>query len=138
MSYIALHISDNFCRKTTMTFIHYFSDFLRKQVSFKPLSKLNKIRIININPIILIFFVVFSSVVFFSISNFVAKKNIEEQKNISSVTKSSEFSIFTKYLVSKITSPYKEVNYQIKKSLSMQRLFFLKDSLIAYDKWTLL
>ena len=105
-----------------MTFIHIFNDFLKKQFSFKPLSKLNKIKIININPIILISFVVFSSIIFFSISNFVAKKNIEEQKNISSVTKSSEFSIFTKYLVSKITSPYKEVNYQIKKNDSIERI----------------
>ena len=105
-----------------MTFIHIFNDFLKKQFNFKPLSKLNKIKIININPIILISFVVFSSIVFFSISNFVAKKNIEEQKNISSVTKSSEFSIFTKYLVSKITSPYKEVNYQIKKNDSIERI----------------
>ena len=105
-----------------MTFIHIFNDFLKKQFSFKPLSKLNKIKIININPIILISFVVFSSIIFFSISNFVAKKNIEEQKNISSVTKSSEFSIFTKYLVSKITSPYQEVNYQIKKNDSIERI----------------
>ena len=105
-----------------MTFIHIFSDFLKKQFSFKSLSKLNKIKIININPIILISFVVFSSIVFFSISNFVAKKNIEEQKNISSVTKSSEFSIFTKYLVSKITSPYEEVNYLIKKNDSIERI----------------
>ena len=114
-----------------MTFIHIFNDFLKKQFSFKPLSKLNKIKILNINPIILISFVVFSSIVFFSISNFVAKKNIEEQKNISSVTKSSEFSIFTKYLVSKITSPYKEVNYQIKKNDSIERI--LKNFNIKLD-----
>ena len=105
-----------------MTFIHIFSDFLKKQFNFKPLIKLNKIKIININPIILISFVVFSSIAFFSISNFVAKKNIEEQKNISAVTNSSEFSIFTKYLVSKITSPYKEENYQIKKNDSIERI----------------
>tara|TARA_B100000886_G_scaffold280040_1_gene204118 strand:+ start:227 stop:1576 length:1350 start_codon:yes stop_codon:yes gene_type:complete len=105
-----------------MTFIHIFSDFLKKQFNFKPLIKLNKIKIININPIILISSVVFSSIAFFSISNFVAKKNIEEQKNISSVTNSSEFSIFTKYLVSKITSPYKEESYQIKKNDSIERI----------------
>ena len=70
----------------------------------------------------MISFVVFSSIAFFSISNFVAKKNIEEQKNISSVTNSSEFSIFTKYLVSKITSPYKEESYQIKKNDSIERI----------------
>ena len=105
-----------------MTFIHIFSDFLKKQFNFKPLIKLNKIKIININPIILISSVIFSAIAFFSISNFVAKKNIEEQKNISSVTNSSEFSIFTKYLVSKITSPYKEESYQIKKNDSIERI----------------
>ena len=67
-------------------------------------------------------FLLFSSIAFFSISNFVAKKNIEEQKNISAVTNSSEFSIFTKYLVSKITSPYKEESYQIKKNDSIERI----------------
>ncbi len=114
-----------------MTFIHIFSDFLKKQFSFKPLSKLNKIKIININPIILISFVVFTSIAFFSISNFVAKKNIEEQQNINAVTKSSEFTIFTKYLVSKITSPYEEINYQIKKNDSIERI--LKNFNIKVD-----
>ncbi len=114
-----------------MTFIHIFNDFLKKKFSFKPLSKLNKIKIINTNPIILISFVVLSSIIFFSISNFLAKKNIEEQKKISSVTKSSEFSFFTKYLVSKITSPYKEVNYQIKKNDSIERI--LKNFNIKVD-----
>ena len=122
MSYIALHISDNFCRKTTMTFIHILSDFLKKQFSFKSLGRPNKIKFININPIFLISFIVFSSISFFSISNFVAKKNIEEQKNVDSITQSPEFSIFTKYLISKITSPYEEVNYLIKKNDSIERI----------------
>ena len=98
-----------------MTFIHILSDFLKKQFSFKSLGRPNKIKFININPIFLISFIVFSSISFFSISNFVAKKNIEEQKNVDSITQSPEFSIFTKYLISKITSPYEEVNYLIKK-----------------------
>ena len=94
-----------------MAFIHIFSDFLKKQFNFKPLGRFNKIKFINIYPIFLISLFVFSSISFFSIYNFVAKKNIKEQKSIDSITKSSEFSIFTKYLISKITSPYEEVNY---------------------------
>ena len=105
-----------------MTFIHIFSDFLKKQFSFKPINKLTKIKIININSVILISFIVFSSVAFFSISNFVAKKDIKQRENINSVTKSSEFSFFTKYLVSKITSPYEEVNYQIKKYDTIEKI----------------
>ena len=105
-----------------MTFIHILSNFLKKQFSFKPLNKLTKIKIININSVILISFIVFSSIAFFSVSNFVAKKEIKERENINSVTKSSEFSFFTKYLVSKITSPYEEVNYQIKKNDSIEKI----------------
>ena len=105
-----------------MTFIHIFSDFLKKQFSFKPINKLTKIKIININSVILISFIVFSSVAFFSISNFLAKKDIKQRENINSVTKSSEFSFFTKYLVSKITSPYEEVNYQIKKYDTIEKI----------------
>ena len=105
-----------------MTFIHILSDFLKKQFSFKSLGRPNKIKFININPIFLISFIVFSSISFFSISNFVAKKNIEEQKNVDSITQSPEFSIFTKYLISKITSPYEEVNYLIKKNDSIERI----------------
>ena len=117
-----MQISDNFCRKTTMAFIHIFSDFLKKQFNFKPLGRFNKIKFINIYPIFLISLFVFSSISFFSIYNFVAKKNIKEQKSIDSITKSSEFSIFTKYLISKITSPYEEVNYLIKKNDSIERI----------------
>ena len=105
-----------------MTFIHILSDFLKKQFSFKSLGRPNKIKFININPIFLISFIVFSSISFFSISNFVAKKNIEEQKNVETITQSPEFSIFTKYLISKITSPYEEVNYLIKKNDSIERI----------------
>ena len=105
-----------------MTFIHIFRDFLKKQFTFKPLSKFNKPNILSINPIVLISFIVFSLIAFLSISNFVAKKNIEEQNNINSITKSSEFSIFTKHLVSKIISPYEEVNYLIKKNDSIERI----------------
>ena len=105
-----------------MTFIHILSDFLKKQFSFKSLGRPNKIKFININPIFLISFIVFSSISFFSISNFVAKKNIEEQKNVDTITQSPEFSIFTKYLISKITSPYEEVNYLIKKNDSIERI----------------
>ena len=105
-----------------MAFIHIFSDFLKKQFNFKPLGRFNKIKFINIYPIFLISLFVFSSISFFSIYNFVAKKNIKEQKSIDSITKSSEFSIFTKYLISKITSPYEEVNYLIKKNDSIERI----------------
>ena len=31
-----------------MTFIHVFNDFLKKQLNFKTLSKLNKIKIIEV------------------------------------------------------------------------------------------
>ncbi len=105
-----------------MTFIHIFRDFLKKQFTFKPLSKFNKTNILSFNPIVLISFIVFSLIAFLSISNFVAKKNIEEQNNINSITKSSEFSIFTKHLISKIISPYEEVNYLIKKNDSIERI----------------
>ena len=105
-----------------MAFIHIFSDFLKKQFNFKLLGRFNKIKFINIYPIFLISLFVFSSISFFSIYNFVAKKNIKEQKSIDSITKSSEFSIFTKYLISKITSPYEEVNYLIKKNDSIERI----------------
>ncbi len=114
-----------------MALIRNFSEFLKKQLSLKPVSKLNKFKFLSPNPILLISFVIFSSIIFFTISNYMAKKNIQNQENVHSITKSSEFSILAEYLISKITSPYEEVEYFIKKNDSIERIlnnFNIKDN----------
>ena len=76
----------------------------------------------NINPIILLAFIAFFSVSFFTISNIVNYKNKENENNLKEITSSSEFSIFSKYFISKINSPYSELNYIIKNNDSIEKI----------------
>ena len=76
---------------------------------------------ININPIIILSFIAFFSISFFTISNIVSYKDKKNENNLLEVKNSNEFSIFSKYLLSKINSPYSEVSYIIKNNDSIEK-----------------
>ena len=68
--------------------------FKNKQV-FSYTSKLNKTKIIGINPFILIVLIFFLTLTFFTISNVVSNKNIQNKNNVKDITKTNEFSNLT-------------------------------------------
>ena len=68
-------------------------------------------------PLIIVFFIIF-----IAISNLVNKKNKMESENLSSVIKSQEFSNLKNYFISKINSPYREVQYLIQNNDSIDRI----------------
>jgi murein DD-endopeptidase MepM/ murein hydrolase activator NlpD len=104
-----------------MTIIQIFN-FFKKKMNFQPFIKTKKIEILNINPLILSIFVIFFSILFFTISSLINKKNEENIKNLSEVTKTNEFANLTNFFISKINSPYEEISYTIKNNDTIEKI----------------
>ena len=107
--------------KTTMALTQILNDLYKKKLTAFYSLKGN-FKQFNINPIILLAFIAFFSVSFFTISNIVNYKNKENENNLKEITSSSEFSIFSKYFISKINSPYSELSYIIKNNDSIEKI----------------
>ena len=95
--------------------------FKNKQV-FSYTSRLNKTKIIGINPFILIVFLFFLTLAFFTISNVVSNKNVQNKNNVEDITRTNEFSNLINFFISKINSPYKEIKYVIKNNDSIEKI----------------
>ena len=105
-----------------MTIIHYFNNIFKKIKKSELSFKLSKIKILNFNIVILFFSIVFFSFLYFISLNLISKKNLNNQENLSDISKSSEFSQISNFLVAKINSPYKDIKYTIKKNDSVEKI----------------
>ena len=105
-----------------MTFIQKISYFILKKINFLSLLDSRIFRIKRFNPFILITFLVIFSLIFFVTSNLIYKKNKENESNFQDITKTNDFLNLTNFLVSKINSPYKEVNYIIKNNDTVEKI----------------
>ncbi len=105
-----------------MTIIQIISNFVKKKHYSTILFKINKSKILGINSIFFFTSLVLISVVFFTISNLIIERNLQNQNNLSDVRKSTEFSKFADFLTTKINSPYKEIKYVIKNNDSIERI----------------
>ena len=76
----------------------------------------------NFNTTIIFSLVILFSIVFLTLSNLQVKNDVKDQENLEKIYKSNEFFKLTKYLVSKINSPYKEVKYKIKSNDSVEKI----------------
>ena len=105
-----------------MTIIEKISTFIkRKNFSFSFVgSKSTQFQ--KLNPFIIIsLLIVFSGLFFISI-NLVNEKNKENTNNFKEITETNEFLDLTSFLMSKINSPYKEINYVIKNKDSIEKI----------------
>ena len=105
-----------------MTIIQITSKFFKKKLNFLSSFRLNKLQALNLNPIILASFLIFFSILFFVITNLLNQKHQENKDHLTEITKTNEFSNLTKYLFSKINSPYEEVNYIIKNNDTVEKI----------------
>ncbi len=105
-----------------MTLIQIISKLIKKQLNFLLLEATNRIKFPYLNPIIFISFIVFFSLLFFTISGLINKKNQDDKEGLSEVTKSSEFVNLTNFFISKINNPYKEVDYTIKNNDTVEKI----------------
>ena len=99
-----------------------FNNFYSKKLSFLSLNEVNKLKILSFNPLIFLSFLIFFSIVFFTTSSLINKKNKDNKNNLVEITKTSEFSNLTNYFISKINSPYQEVNYIIKNNDTIEKI----------------
>ena len=105
-----------------MTIIYKISNFLKKKLISFSIIDSKAFRIQKISSIILVTFLIIFSIIFFISSNLINKKNQENVDNFKAITKTNEFSNFTDFLVSKIKSPYKEINYVIEKNDTLEKI----------------
>ena len=97
-----------------MTIIQKFTILIRKKVNFLSFLSTKSFQIQKFNPLFLITFVFIFSTIFFISSTLIESKNRTNKKNYEEITKTSEFSNLTNFLISKLNSPYEEVSYVIK------------------------
>ena len=105
-----------------MTIIQKIRVLIRKKLNFLSLIDFKAIQIQGFNPLIFISFLIFFSALFFVASGLIQKKNNKNLINLKEITQTSEFSNFTNFLISKINSPYEEINYVIKKNDTVEKI----------------
>ena len=74
------------------------------------------------NPLFLVSFFIVFTCIFFITFNLINKKNNQDLDNLKEVTSSNEFSNFTDFLLSRVNSPYKEINYIIKNNDTLEKI----------------
>ena len=74
------------------------------------------------NPFISIIFLIFFSSIFFILSNLINNKNEEYSSNFKEISKNNEFSNLKKFFLSKINSPYEEINYIIQNNDTVEKI----------------
>ena len=105
-----------------MTFIQKINSLIKKKYSILSSINTKSLRVEKFNPFFLISFLIGFTFIFFVSSNFIHKKNNKNVSNLKEVTKNNEFSNFTSFLISKINSPYEEINYVIKNNDSVETI----------------
>ena len=105
-----------------MTFVQKLSYFFKKKINFLSLLDARVFRIKGFNPFVIVSFLVVFSLIFFITSNLINKKNEENDNNFKEITKTNDFLNLTNFLISKINSPYKELNYTIKNNDTVEKI----------------
>ena len=105
-----------------MAIIQKINIFFKKKFNFLLLLDVKALRIQRFNPFFLISFLVVFSCLFFISSNLINKKNQDNADGLKEITETNEFSNLTNFLISKINSPYEEINYIIKNNDTVEKI----------------
>ena len=95
---------------------------IKKKLNFLSVLDAKSLRIQKFNHLILVSFLIVFSLVFIVSSNLINKKKEENTNNFKEVAKTNEFSNLTNFLISKINSPYEEINYVIKNNDTIEKI----------------
>ena len=105
-----------------MTIIEKISAYIKRKNFFFSFVGTKSTQFQKLNPLIIIsLLIVFSGLFFISI-NLVNEKNRKNANNFKEITETNEFLDLTSFLISKINSPYKEINYVIKNKDSIEKI----------------
>ena len=113
-----------------MAIVEKLLSFIKKKNNILSLLSTKNLRIQRSNPLIIISFFILFSGVFFISNNLIVQKNKDRVNNLQELTKKNEFSILTNFLLSKINSPYEELNYVIESNDTIEKIlkkFKIKD-----------
>ncbi len=105
-----------------MALIRRIHNFLKKKHGVIGLEFFYRIKLSGIYHVIVLTSLILLSVTFFSVSNFVNKKQFENENNLKVISESKSFSNLTQFLLSKLNVPYVEVNYQIKNNDTIEKI----------------
>ncbi len=105
-----------------MTIIQKISAFIRKKSNFLPPLNTKILRIQKFSPFIFITFIFFFTALFFVSTSLINNKNITNANNLKEVSENKEFSNLANFLISKINSPYKEINYVIQNNDTVEKI----------------
>ena len=103
-----------------MTLNQIFDHFPKVFKNLKNIS--SKHKIINWRYFAYLFSIILLFGIFIIISNLINQKNKMESENLNSLVESKEFSNLTGYFISKINSPYKEIEYLIQNNDSIEKI----------------
>ncbi len=105
-----------------MTIIQKIRFFSKKKFDFFNSITVKNLLTQKFNALILISFLIIFSAVFFFASTLITAKNNENANNLKEITKTNEFANITNFLISKINSPYEEINYTIKNNDTVEKI----------------
>ena len=105
-----------------MTIIQKINNFFKKKNNLFSIIGPKTLRIQNFNPVVLISFIIIFSAFFFISSSFINKKNKENTNNLKEITETNEFSNLANFFISKINSPYEEIEYVIKNNDTIEKI----------------
>ena len=111
-----------FVKKTTMAIIRKMFNLFKKSTYAKFSDISLRPNFTSFNPFVIFTIIVFLSAIFFILSNSINTKNLENKENLKNISDSSEISKLTNFFISKINSPYKEVNYLIKNNDTVEKI----------------
>ena len=105
-----------------MTLIQKINNLIRKKYNLISIISPKTLQMQDFKPIVLISFIIIFSGIFFISSNLINKKNKENTSNLVEITETKEFSNFALFLISKINTPYEEIEYVIKNNDTIEKI----------------
>ena len=105
-----------------MTLNQYLSNFFKKTRQYIIMLKPTRSNFLGLNTLTLLSTLLSFMVIFVVTSSFLAQKNQENADSLKMISRSNDFTNFSNFLISKISSPYKEINYVIEKNDSIEKI----------------
>ena len=105
-----------------MTIIQKLLFLVGKKINFFFNFNVKILQFQKLNPYILLSFLIIFSAIFFVSSNLIQKKSYVEANALGEVAKNKEFTNLTNFLISKINSPYEEIDYIVKNNDTLEKI----------------
>ncbi len=105
-----------------MTIIRKITSYIRKNLDFLWVIEARYLRVNKFNPFIILSLLIFFTIFFFFFSSLIEKRNKENANNFEEIIKNNDFQNLTSFFISKINSPYEEINYVIKNNDTLEKI----------------